>query len=117
MTIEINEQEIKKMIDDRLNAAIDKVVWDHAVNFVNNVVSGYVRENCPLRDRLDYYIKQTVSDTVKETIEKEGIFTPEYMADVQKNIAETMARKMAKDIKDTVGIYLMPETEDEDEDW
>lgn len=117
MTIEINEQEIKKMIDDRLNAAIDKVVWDHAVKFVNRVVSSYVGDDCPLYNRLDCYIKHTVSDMVKELIEKEGIFTPEYMADVQKNIAETMARKMAKDIKDTVGIYLMPETEDEEEDW
>ena len=115
MTIEINEQEIKKMIDDRLNAVIDKVVWDHAVKFVNNVVSAYIDEDCPLCDRMEYYIKKTVSDMVKERIEKEGIFTPEYMSNIQNSIAKTMAWRMAEDIKYSIGSHLLPETEEEEE--
>ena len=115
MTIEINEEQLQAMIDKKINAIIDTAIGNAARKYVDNSLDTMIdRENRYRIDSMRQYISDAVEKAVKEKIETESIFTPEYMLKIVNKISTNMSNKMSHDIQETIGYAL---SRRDDEGW
>lgn len=117
--IQIEEDELKKMIESTVNKKIEAMTDAAVADKVQAEIIRRLNRIFGLKENEDYLHCDIIAQNVVRDILLEKIgdyFKEDNLKEIENNIAERIAWKLKNSIVDSIGYRLMPKEDEEEED-